>query len=384
MKSHAIRWMLVFILLLSVNAMACQLFGGDEDPTPEAAESLEPEAETEAAEPSQPEAPAAADSTGDPEESQPAADEAPQAFELSTLSTQLDFDSYRIALEMQFSGTDPDGNAFVQDINADVAYIAQPVAMAVSMNMEGVPGADQFNQLTMSQIVDTTYMVMPGIGCVTSAAVEGGLIEDNPFAGFLDPSSLLDDLRGADYAGREVVNGIESSVYEFDESFLENRDEMEWAEGKIYVASDGNYLVRLVMDGEGAMDIFNAGSSQDGLVHIEFNLTDVNEPVEIGIPEECTNAAASGELPMLEDAYEVSTFAGFLNYKSYGTIEDGLAFYEDALSAEGWLKDEDESFIMEGTAMLSYKREGESLTLTLGDDDDSGSIYVMVMTEEAE
>ncbi len=391
MKRHGIRWVIVFLLILSLSSMACQLFGGDEDPTPDSAGASETAAEPEAVEPIESENSAAAGSADSSSESQPSDDSsqqsdgaAPADFELSALSRELDFDSYRFALEMQFSGTDASGNEFVQDISADIAFVAQPLAMAISMSMEGVPGTNEFDQIAMAQIGETTYMVMPGVGCITSAAVEGGLIEDNPFADFLDPSQLIDDLQGAKYAGREEVNGIQTLVYEFDESFLKNEDEMEWADGKIYVAADGNYLVRMIMDGEGAMDVFNAGSTQTGLVHMAFNLTDVNQPVEIGIPEECDNAAGSGDLPMLEDAFEISTFAGFLNYKSNATIEDGVAFYEDVLGEDGWLKNEDESFMMEGTAMLSYNREGESLTLTLGDDNESGGIFIMLMTEDAQ
>jgi hypothetical protein len=55
-------------------------------------------------------------------------------------------------------------------------------------------------------------------------------------------------------------------------------------------------------------------------------------------------------------------------------------FYETTLADEGWTKSEDDSFAAEGTAVLVYTRDDETLNLTIGADDEDTQ-FVLITSQ---
>jgi hypothetical protein len=395
------RSIAVLIMLLGLVTLACDALSGGEEPTAapvatvetateesseeETAETEAPTAVAETAVPTAEPSPEPTEEADAPPESE--AEESTTGIEELELRAitegNLEFDSYRFQIMMSFSDTDADGNELRQSIDGDMSFTTDPEATAVNMRLEGFEGEmEGFEQFSMVQMEGTTYMSLPGFGCISSQATEDEL--ENPFAELMAPDTILGDLEGARRVGEETINGIATVHYTFDETALEEESgEVERAQGDLYVAQDGGYLVRLVIDAEGQMDFFDQDTVGTGTMRMEFNLTDVNEPIEIAPPADCGSegGAASSDLPMLEDAYDVSSFAGFVSYLTNTSFEDTVAFYEEALAAEGWQKDEDESLLVSGSAILSYTRDGETLNLTVGEDSESDATFVLIITE---
>jgi hypothetical protein len=122
-------------------------------------------------------------------------------------------------------------------------------------------------------------------------------------------------------------------------------------------------------------------------MHVEINLIDIDVPVEAAIPAACmaedgSVGGASSDFPMLDDASEVTSFAGVLSYQTASPMEDIVAYYDDALANEGWVKDEEGSFIASGNALVSYTRDGVSLSVTVSPNEDTGGNYVILLSEE--
>lgn len=421
-------WMLLLLFMLGFSSLACQLTSGSGEPTAlpagepadiaqdvqenvaedttEESLSEEPEAaaagESSQAEPTQETSTEPGDTSGEAETTAPEVAEAESAtpeegaesiaeedlgkilseFDFATIAQELDINSYRFTLLMNFEGVDPEGNKISQQVNGEIAYVADPLAMSMVWDIKGVDEAAGFNQMTMAQVGDTTYMVLPELGCVTNNAPDSNLFDENPFVDFLNPSEFLDDGKGLERVGEEVVNDVPTIVYAFDKPYLEEEN-LERAEGRIYIAKEGRYIVRMVIDGEGAMDVTDETAANVGTFHFEFNFTDVNQPIEIGMPEECASAGAEDTaLPMLDDAFEVTSFPGVISYKSNASVEEAKDFYEAALTADGWIRNEDESLEMTGTAILAYEKEGESLSLTIGEEAENDSIYVLIISGE--
>ena len=105
-------------------------------------------------------------------------------------------------------------------------------------------------------------------------------------------------------------------------------------------------------------------------------MRDVNQPITIEPPPGCE--AAKSEFPMLPDATGVTTMGGMVMYESASSFDDVLAFYQEQMPADGW-SDTGDSFISEGTAMLSYTKDGRTATVTLTEGD--GTVSVMIMGE---
>jgi hypothetical protein len=163
---------------------------------------------------------------------------------------------------------------------------------------------------------------------------------------------------------------------------LEEGDDLDEIEGDVYVAKDGGYLVGMEIDGTGPIDFFGQGEDSYGTMHMEYNLTDINEVTDIALPEGCDDSAAAGgsEFPVTDDATELASFAGFTSYKTDMAFDDVVDFYETTLADEGWTKLEDDSFSAEGTAVLVYTRDDETLNLTIGADDEDTQ-FVLITSQ---
>jgi len=417
-----IRWLLIALLLLSLVLVACG--GANEEPaantntavtdntTEETADTApeptavpeEPEATAEPEPTAVPEEPTAApEPTAVPEEptAAPEVMEEEESIDLGSVlqgltlssaddaATDTAVNSYAYELIMTFNTTDESGAEVTQSVNMSVAYSNDPPAANIIMLAEGVDGADEFGQITMAQTGDTVYMVIPELGCITQTTADMDLLSDgNPLGDTFSPETLFEEFDISE-AKRvrpdEEINGIEVEHYTFDETAIDDPEsEVKEVNGDVYIAKDGGYLVRMVVSGIGQFEGFDGDTPSDGAVSFEYNLTSYNEPIEVLIPTECENAGAAVDLPMVDDAYEVTSFAGFVSYKSDIAFDEIIAFYEGVLADAGWVKDEDASYSFSGTASMSYTKEQETLTVMISQETDGGPQSVMLITEESE
>ncbi len=393
------RWIVMLLLLLSLPALACSLFGKSDAeatavPVAEPAEGSAPASEP-ALEPTLPplptEEPAApAETTGAEPETAPTGETAVSAPPV-VLDSALDFtnisespfDSYRFVMLLDFVGVDANGAEVTQTLNADFAFSKEPPATSMVMRFTGFDTGAGMDEIEMAQIADTTYMVIPEMGCITTGGQD--IFQDNPFADMLKPDQFLNNSENAKYEGEETINDIRTLHYSFDKFAMSgsDTDEVDEVDGHLYISKEDGFLVRMVVDATGNMNFLGDGSDQSGNLHVEINLTDVDKPVEIAMPAGCEAGAdeAGNDFPMLDDAYEITSFSGVLTYKSDLTADEILAFYDKALTAEGWVKDEAGSFVGEGMARVPYGREGESISLTISPDADRGGNYVVLLNE---
>ena len=420
MKHIMNRWFLLFVLLLGMSAVACNLpFGGEEEPTPRATtdddddgdrnnEDEEDPAETESAE--EPEATTEEEVVVEGEAEEPVEEETeeetavseeteetaeedssllgnlfPESLSVRDTVSEFDtLDSYE--MEMEFSTTISETTQVVQ---ATIVSSTDPAQTQMTFSFSGFDELAGISSMSMIQIEGTTYMNMAEFGCVTTS--EGEFSQED--FGALDATEFLEDIGEATLVGEETINGIDTLHYTFDESVIEDETtQFNWAEGDVYIAKEGNYVVRFRMEGEGTVEDFGVALEEEGieapipqigLIQIEMNLVNINEPVNITIPEECENGGlANSEYPILEDAFESSSFGGIVTYKTETPFADIVSFYEEMLTADDWVFQEDSSFMVEGsTALMYFDKDGRSLTVTITGDTGSDA-FVVVLFEE--
>ncbi|MCB9419415.1 MAG: hypothetical protein H6667_06410 [Ardenticatenaceae bacterium] len=385
-------WFVVLLLLLSLPALACSVFGSDEaeaTAVPEAAPVVEESAPEVTAVPPTAESaaePAAEPTVAEETTTEPAVPES--ALSLNTIE-ELPFNSYRITMVLEVTGKKEDGQEVTQSMNSEFTVSNDPKIMNIAMNFSGIDETIGSESIEMAQVDGTSYMVIPEMGCITTSG--GDILEENPFADMMAPDQFLNDMNNAKYEGEETINGIATRHYSFDQSAMTGTDltDVNAAEGHVYIAQDGDYLVRLTLDANGNIDLFDEGLVEDSQMHIEINLTDIDVPVEAAIPAACAAedgsvGSVNSEFPMLEDATEITSFAGVLSYQTVTATEDVLAFYDDALTNEGWAKDEEGSFVAGSSAMVNYTREGVSLSVTISPNENGNGNYVILLSDAGE
>ena len=387
MKFKQLRWIFILVLLLGMSSLACSLLGGgEEEPTAvpvteNEAAPAETGAET-AVQPTPTSPPAATEAPASAAEETAADTETvPQALEVNSLAGEPDFAAYRMTMDIVLTGPDESGEDVTQRVTAEVLRTTDPNATSMDMQFEGMEGAEEFGGATFIQTEEASYMIIPGMGCISAGE---GEVTENPFADLTDTSAFLEEVGSAEFVGEETINDVETLHYTFDQTaFVQEDADVEWAEGHVYIAKDGGYMVRFVMDGEGDLGAEITGEDQPGTIHMELNIEPIDEPVTIEVPDECAGGPVESEFPVLEDAAQFTMFGGIVSYVTQTPFVDILAFYDSELAAEGWVKDEAGSFVVENSsAIVSYTKDGKTLNVTIGTDDDGQTFSIVIFKDE--
>jgi hypothetical protein len=365
-RSYPLRHLLALLLLFSLPALACGLTGGtDANPTPEL-----PAGAAEAG--------AGAVSATNPATAPERPAEAPAFTDLQSAVAALDqFDSYRMDMTITFDGTS-DGESRSGTMRFQSAFLAEPRSSQVILTFDGNLGGDMegVESLTFTEIGDRSYTIFPGFGCMTGSADETGAM-GGEFDDFADTENILGEIQSAEYVGEETINGVRTFHYRFDENDVAQDGDFDEMEGHIYIAQENRYVVRMVVDGRGKLDLFDDEEVEDGAIRIEYLITDVNAPLVIEPPAEC--AGAGSEYPVMDGATGLSSMAGFMSYDVSAPLEEVIAFYESQMAALGYSSGDSQT-IFAGGAFLSFLQNGTTINVTLSED--GGAVSVLITSTD--
>jgi len=350
-KRLAVFLVLTLLLGLTLGCGLCGLSGGGEEAPPPDEEAVDEEA-------TQP--PSEEVQSGDETEDE---DEQEEELSLSSITGGLQsLDSYRSHFKMTVEGT-AEGETEGGFYEMDIEHVREPFAQRIVI--QGEHGAGSFEVV---HIGDMQYVVFEEGQCMSTSAGEDEAIDMEIF----EPEDVIGGLEDARRVRPdESVNGVLCQHYVFDESA------MTWggfarAEGEVWVAVEGEYVVKYVLQAEGKDPV----TGNEGQIEWEYEIRDVNAPIVIEPPSGCE--AAESEFPMMADATEVTTMGGILMYTSPSSFDDVQAFYQEQMPADGW-SDTGESTISPGSAILNYTKDGRTATITLSGED--GAVSVLIMSE---
>jgi hypothetical protein len=323
------------------------------------------------------------------------------AVEIDSINAKLqEFNSYRSRIMMSFDGTDTNGQPVNGNIEILIEQIREPRAMHMSMTAEGstmddMGGVDSFE---FYEVDGTMYMQNPEDGSWLSFP---SMEEEDTFSqGFFSPDDMIDLPKTARRSTLpENINNISTWRYTFNEKDITEGDmTLEKASGTLWMARDGGYPVKLIFEGTSTAstnpvgeDLFAAGNFR-----MEYELLEVNTDFTITPPEEALSSESLDlggmmgdvdvseiEFPMMDDAEVEFAMEGLVNYYSNASIEAIVEFYRQQLPAQGWTPDTSFEFVSEDSALLTFKREGVDLTISLGLEGD-GRVNVSLFTTEAQ
>lgn len=168
----------------------------------------------------------------------------------------------------------------------------------------------------------------------------------------------------------ETLEGVSAVHYTFDENAVDAVGVAE-AVGDLWVSADGGFPLKYVLQADGGAAYFGEGI--EGTMTWEFELSLPNQVAAIPLPDDCPLGLV--DLPMLTNASEVVSQPGFTGYLTSSGPEDVAAFYEEALSAEGW-EAIGESIVSDAGARLQFSNADRLLTISVGASGDGWSVWL--------
>lgn len=289
------------------------------------------------------------------------------------------FTSFRSEFRMSWSGVDENGVAEEGSYTAIQAYIADPPSTFTKWDTTSSTTGES-GSFEWTQIGDVMYMNSADEGeeptCITTSQEGAETNQSPPFS----PDTWLSgsDLSTAQLVdGNENVNGVSTSHYR--QTNVEGALAAGFTnyEVNIWIANDGNYVVRETLVGDGPLLTEGSG---EGHMEWEYNLLDVNGPVTIEPPANC-EAPVGSDFPKMADATGVSTFGATLTYTTASPIADVVAFYNEQLPPLGW-SSTTESTDVPGMATLEFTQGDETVSILITESEGVTTVLISFIGPE--
>ncbi len=353
------------------------------------------------------EQPAAADTPAANENSAPANGQTEVApIEVTSINNALEkLDSYQSELTVSYDGIKGDGTPTSGGITIHQETIKEPPAAHIRMEFNGDAAADMggggAGAFEVFSVDGTTYIQDPESGEWTSFAAGSGM----DFGSVTFTADDFVDL--PQNAHRDLlpknVNGISTWHYTFTEKDIPPDPSMtvNSAKGEVWIAKDGGYPVKLVMeiDGQSTTGSEDANFFSTGKMTINYELKSVNEKFTITVPDEAKtagsipgggdtggngnnggSAAPNIDIPMPDDAKVEMSMAGMTSFTTSSSVQEMIDFYKNKFAALGWNNDESGNFIDVSGGMLAFTNNGNSIQVIIDGSSGDGTVNVTVMS----
>lgn len=312
-------------------------------------------------------------STGTPEPGAPAEpgwQESDQTFgpgEFAFPDPQAGLDglsSYKATLSVSFEGT-RSGDAYQSSTIYTLLYSREPAGRALTIETTATLGEGEPTYL--AEMNGVAYQ-RTAFGACTATALDPA----NSLIDWQHPSLRLSGVLGAEAAGHEAVNGVEAEHYTFDERALV-QDVPNDSTGGLWVSTQNGYLVRYLLTTSGDEDIFGEGF--DGTLVLDYELTEVNQPISIPLPNDCPQGMV--DAPLLADASDVLKVPGMLRYESATSLEEAAAFYQEQIPGLGWSLSY-EPAVTETNTILDFVKGEQALSVIITTREQGTSIVILL------
>jgi hypothetical protein len=186
------------------------------------------------------------------------------------------------------------------------------------------------------------------------------------------PVEMVLGFVGGDDAGTETIGAVETVHYTFDGSAL-GLMAPATAAGNVWVATPGDYIVRysLVIDGASPY----LGQTVTGHYTLDYELQPLDAPPAVAVPAVCPAGLVDVAPPA--DATDIVDRLGVQMFTTASTITELQAWYDGQLLATGWAA-ATAPLIADNTALLTYERPGERLTVSISQAPTASAVTVLL------
>jgi hypothetical protein len=280
----------------------------------------------------------------------------PSSLELSSallvdFNSGLDrLDSYQAQMEMTFAGIY--GGAPMEFRNLVTKTVHKPASFEMLTLEDNSTGEEAGWEMSAALLEASYYQYGLGGPCLVMASSE---MMDRD--GMPDPSDWLPEVRGAQVAGTETINGTPAQRFTFNEKNIEEAAGFQ-ASGEYWLADPGGWLVKYTLTLTGKEDAFGEGMS--GSQSLTYNVRpDAAQSAKL--PEACP--ARLADFPSLPDASSLTRLPTSLSYTTGQSAPQAKAFYEEAMPAAGWEIGTDPLDLPDGAVLYYQQEEAERVAV---------------------
>ncbi len=370
------RQWIVLVAALFVLSLGCSLFGGKATEEPAVSEPtaavVEKTTEEPAAGKDEPvtteEEPAAGKDEPVTTEEKPVEDEdVPLTFDENALEG---LNSYR--MDMTWSFTKEDGS--VEEFNIQEEATRDPAAQRYTM----LSGGESIEFIRIDQ---TQWMRFGEEWMQTNAGEDEAMSGFGEF--FIKPEEMFSgtDSNAYKYMGKDNVNGLNTRHYQIKDQIWDmasafNATEIEEGSVDVWIVDERDlpkFAVRY--------EVVASGTFEDegkGKLTLSWNIYDVNADIVIEPPADV--ATLPEGLELCPDAADVTMMGTMSIFTCPAPVADTITFYTEMLENQGWTAGDITN--MEEMLMGTWTKDGESLSVTITADEESGGSNVMLTLGE--
>ena len=264
--------------------------------------------------------------------------------------------SYRATIHLEFDGT-KDGVplAWSQDLQLESEKTASVRLLTIDRH-----GPDSSQDAAGMLIGQFGSMSLTRLAIDSACRAE---TNDTPLV-IPEPASLLRPIQQpiTFSSSPEEKNGVLALHTMLDNHAL-GTSPLAKVKGEIWVAKQGGYIVRYILEIDGTADDW--GKGVEGVMRWEYNLDAVGQNLSLLPPPGCPLGMV--DVPMPDDATQVETQPGVLTLTTGLDVAAAAEFYMDQLALQGWFKS-DSNFLTPRAARLTFLRSGRQLVIRIQND----------------
>lgn len=281
-----------------------------------------------------------------------------------TKSGLTDLASYTATLVMSFNGTEA---GQPQQWSKTYIMLTTKEPAAHQLTIEKTGNLSDLDTVFMAESNGASYERRGENDCMATVIEEGNSLTEQ-----LEPIGFLNGVIGADETGNETVNAVAANHYTFDERAYGQLN-IAQSTGELWVASDGDYIVKYLLTTKGNADYFGEGI--EGTLTWDYELTGINQPVTITLPDNCPGGLVNA--PLLADASNILNMPGILMYDTSMSLADTAAFYQKEIPKLGW-ELVGEPSLTDTSALLDFIQGDKTLTIIITSDNIKTTVNMML------
>lgn len=279
-----------------------------------------------------------------------------EMLDISAVSELSRFDSYRLSqrISWQQEGGTKESMTFL------IEFVREPPAGRYVVTSGG--GA---HQMEIIRIGDSNYMGVDGKWRLTQVSSDS-FLEQAGWWG--QPDALLAPAKGK-YLGKEKVNGLDTRHYRYEGNVLlpiKRLDKIEKVTADVWVSTKYDVYTKVIIAWE---RVDQEGGK--GTLSMESTLIDINEPITIKAPEGVKKPTMPDDVPVAEDAKNLTLMDNVISYQVSRPEEEMIAFYKREMPANGWQEQKSPVPVMldftkgSRTAKIVLTRQGQMTVVNI-------------------